>query len=741
MNYIAHINENTQAKQTVDEHLLNTAALCRDYAIAPMKEAAYNIGLLHDIGKYQPSFQKRIAGSKMQVEHSGPGAQAAMEYYGNNNFIRMLSAYCIAGHHGGLPNGGNPNDTEDMNTLYARLQRSFEDYSLWQQEVKLQKFPDTKLVLNLTQTQTRFANRAEGIACLNEKFAFWTKYCFSCLVDADCTDTADFCGTNYNKRLVSDFSACLAQVNDKLNGFQPVTPLQKARSKIQQQVYDNKADADIYLMNMPTGSGKTLCSVKFALEKAIRLQKRHIIYIIPFNSIIDQTALEFEAIFGKHAEILRHQSTFTYEKTADDEDYKVYAMYAAENWNADFIITTAVQFFESLASNKRQKLHKMHNMADSILIFDEAHMLPINYLAPCLQAIVFITKYLNSKAVLLTATMPDYQGLIERCVLDKAAVVNLVQGKKDFAAFKKCRYQFIGNQSHEQLLMRAAAYPSSLIIVNKRSTARELYKLAAGKKYHLSTYMTAVDRQRVIKEIKDELQKLAADYPNQQQIPDDRKIIVIATSLIEAGVDLDFYTVFRELNGLDNILQAGGRCNREGKRPMADVYIFIAADNKTRPENIRANITKGVINDYQEIDSPEAIAAYYKALFSINEKEISQNFISNMASGPFSLPFADYAARFKFIEDKTVALAIDRDASSSELIAALRSNGKTNMRELQKYTCTIYKYELNYLLEQGAVSDYGSGIYCLTNSDYYNENTGIELEGHDYYFEEGCCTL
>lgn len=738
MKYIAHINENTNAEQAVSEHLQNTAALCREYAIAPMKETAYNIGLLHDIGKYQPSFQKRIFGNKIQVEHSGPGAQAAMEYYGNNRFLKLLSAYCIAGHHGGLPNGGNPNDTEDMSTLYGRLQRSFEDYSVWRQEVKLQNFAHVELAKHLAQDC--LANGKLQRDFLNEKFAFWTKYCFSCLVDADCTDTADFCGTNYNQRLVSDFSACLAQVNDKLNGFQPVTPLQKARSKIQRQVYDNNADADIYLMNMPTGSGKTLCSVKFALEKAIRLQKRRIIYIIPFNSIIDQTALEFESIFGKHTEILRHQSTFTYEKTEDDEDYKAYAMYAAENWNADFIITTAVQFFESLASNKRQKLRKMHNMADSILIFDEAHMLPVNYLVPCLQAIVFITKYLNSKAVLLTATMPDYQALIERCASDKATVSDLVQDKSAFAAFKKCRYNFIGAQSHEQLLMLAAAPPSSLIIVNKRSTARELYKLASGKKYHLSTYMTAIDRQRVIKEIKKELQKLSAEYPPNQPIPDDRKIIVIATSLIEAGVDLDFYTVFRELNGLDNILQAGGRCNREGKRPMADVYIFTAADCKACKEDIRANITKGVINDYQEIDSPEAIAAYYRALFNVQEQAISKNLISQMAPSPFILPFADYAAKFKFIEDKTVALAIEQDESSSKLIDALRFNGKTNMRELQKYTCTIYKYELNYLLEQGAAKDYG-GVYCLTNKDYYNKNTGIELEGHDYYFDEGGFSL
>ena len=739
MNYIAHINKESNTEQSVREHLYNTADLCRDYAVASMKEVAYNIGLLHDIGKYQPSFQKRITGSKIQVEHSGPGAQSVIDYYRQNNFIALLSAYCIVGHHGGLPNGGNPNDTEDMSTFYGRIKRRFENYSIWQQEVRLQKFSHEELVKCLLQDC--FSNSKPELDFINEIFAFWTKYCFSCLVDADSTDTADFCGTNYNKKLVSNFSACLMRVNDKLNSFRAVTLLQKARSKIQRQVYDNQENADIYCLNMPTGSGKTLCSVKFALEKAIRLQKQRIIYIIPFNSIIDQTALEFESIFGKDAEILRHQSTFTYEKTEDNEDYKSYAMHAAENWNADFIITTSVQFFESLASNKRQKLRKMHNMANSILIFDEAHMLPINYLAPCLQAIVFITKYLNSKAILLTATMPDYKMLMNHCTFGDKTVVDLIQDKSDFTAFKKCRYKFIDRQSYEQLLVLARQAPSVLIIVNKRKSARELYKLADGQKYHLSTYMTSVDRQRVIKEIKEALRRLAIDYPDGQQVPYDRRIVVIATSLIEAGVDLDFYTVFRELAGLDNILQAGGRCNREGKRPMADVYIFTADEQNASKEDIRANITRGIIKGYQEIDCPMAIAAYYKALFSIKEQDCRKNLISNMTSQIFSLPFADYAASFKFIDSKTVALVIEQDAASKRLMDALRFSGKTNMRELQKYACTIYKYELNCLLEQGVIESYESGVYCLSNNDYYDSNLGINLEGNDYYIEEGGCIL
>ena len=735
MNYIAHINKETGAEQSIKEHLCNTADLCRNYAVEPMKDVAYNIGALHDIGKLQRSFQLRIAGKNIQVEHSTPGAQAAVAYYQSNRFIALLIAYCIAGHHGGLPNGGNPNDTEDMCTLYGRLKRSFEDYSAWQQQIKLLQFPHAKLVKSLVQDCSSCGKALADF--INEKFAFWVKYCFSCLVDADSTDTSDFCGTNYNRRLVSNFSACLALVNDKLNSFQPVTPLQKARSKIQRQVYDNQTDADIYCLNMPTGSGKTLCSVKFALEQAIRLQKRRIIYIIPFNSIIDQTALEFESLFGKDAELLRHQSTFTYGDTEDKDSYKAYAIHAAENWNADFIITTAVQFFESLASNKRQKLRKMHNMADSILIFDEAHMLPVNYLAPCLQAIAFITKYLNSKAVLLTATMPDYKALMKRCTFGEKTVVDLVNDKSDFSSFKKCRYNFIGKQSYEQLIMLAGQSPSALVIVNKRKTARALYRLACGKKYHLSTYMTSFDRQRVIKEIKEALSKLADDYPGGRQVPDDRKILVVATSLIEAGVDLDFHTVLRELAGLDNILQAGGRCNREGKRPMADVYIFTADDQDGRKEDIRTNITRGIIKDYQDIDCQQAIEAYYDALFSIKNEDCKNNLISSMASQLFSLPFADYAAGFKFIDSQTVALVIERDDTSKQLLASLRVNGKADVRKLQKYTCTIYKYELDCLLEQGVVEVFDNGIYCLANADYYDVDLGIKLQGGDYYIEEG----
>lgn len=247
---------------------------------------------------------------------------------------------------------------------------------------------------------------------------------------------------------------------------------------LQEQAYRNSTkDAHIYLINMPTGSGKTLASAKIALQRAIAKKKKRIIYVIPYNSIIDQTAEVFEKLFGNNLEILRHQSTFSYDEKVDlNEDYREAAKIAVENWDAPFIITTAVQFFESIYSNKRGKLRKLHNMADSILIFDEAHMMPQDYLQPCLQGIAYITKYLNSEAVFLTATMPDFEKLLKLYAPANNRIENLIKDKTLFEKFQKCQYINMGKVSPEGLLAKSEKYPSRLIIVNKKKNARQLFR-------------------------------------------------------------------------------------------------------------------------------------------------------------------------------------------------------------------------------------------------------------------------
>lgn len=729
--FIAHINENTGAEQSVAAHCENTAERAAQFSIEPLRDVVYAAGLLHDIGKYQPAFQAHIKGKDIRVEHSVCGAKVAGEKY--ENALALLLQYCIAGHHSGLPDGGNRAvDTADMATLSGRLNRETEDFSAYEQEITLPAIDmdafHTFLLCNCTSRQQ-----------LYEKFAFVTRYCFSCLTDADSLDTAEFCGAPPNRELTADFKDCLQRLDAKLQGFPARTPLQKARAVLQAQVYQKAgADANIFLMNMPTGSGKTLCSMKFALQRAIKFHKRRIIYIIPYNSIIDQTAAEFENLFGDCATVLRHQSSFSYDDLDIEEDYRVQLKSSAENWNAQIIITTAVQFFESVYANRRGKLRKLHNTADSILIFDEAHLMPVDFLQPCLQAVTHITDTLNSEAVFLTATMPNFEKLLQTYAPPSGKIVNLITDYTPFAAFQKCSYINLGAISEETLLQKALQSPSTLVVVNTKKEAQALYTASMSmfkNTYHLSTYMTALDRKRVIEEIKAALTKLEADFPSLQDVPDERKIFVVSTSLIEAGVDLDFCSVFRQLAGLDNLLQTGGRCNREGKRQNAEAFVFTFEHEAGKiTKNIRAEITKGLLTEFSDITSAECIDAYFERLFFLNKDKITQHRITNTCEDFHALPFATYARDFQLIKSDAVSLVVPRDTDCAALLSELRVKGFTNYRALQKYTCSIYESELADLQSQGAVENL-NGVWCLTNRGYYDANFGIRFEATDYFIE------
>lgn len=725
--YIAHINENDKSVQSVREHCLSTARLAEEYSVEQLKRVVFCMGVLHDIGKYQQSFQYKITSKKnIRVEHSTCGAIAAKEKY--NNALSLIMQYCIAGHHSGLPDGGNIKDTGDMPTLCGRLNRSFEDYSAYESELTLPDIDEKQF--NEFLTKDCYSEKD-----IVEKFSFLTRYCFSCLTDADSNDTAQFCNGTKDTELVSDFEKSLEKINHKLSSFSCTTELQKSRSLIQQQVYDKASvDSEIYLMNMPTGSGKTLCSMKFALERAIKTGKRRIIYVIPYNSIIDQTAEQFEDLFGNDAQILRHQSSFSYDDLDLEEDYKNILRHAAENWNAQIIITTAVQFFESVYANKRSKLRKMHNMADSIIVFDEAHLMPQNYLQPCLRAISYITRILNSEAIFLTATMPDFHKLITEYSLPDSKITNLIDDTSLFEKFNKCSFVNSGYMSAENLIVKAHENPSTLIVVNHKSTAREIYSLCSGKKFHLSTYMSAYDRKNTINEIKAELSRLEKDYPDFENVPDDKKITVVSTSLIEAGVDLDFYCVFRELSGLDSVLQAGGRCNREGKRDKAEVYIFsLDSEKSSVSSNDRANILKGLLSEYSDISCPESIKSYYDRMFFINKDNITKNSISEQCSGIRSIPFSTYD--ISIIDNNTVSVVVEIDDESRRLIRDIKATGFCNHRKLQKYAFSVSRREFESLFKQNAVDDYKSGIWCLKSSDYYNKNIGVLFEAKDHFID------
>lgn len=730
--YIARINDNNEI-QSLQEHSVGVANISSNFSVKFFKALVFNTGLYHDIGKYQKSFQEKIQGKEIAVEHSICGAQVSVKEYNECKCLAgMMMAYCIAGHHSGLPNGGFPNDDEEMSTLYGRLKRQSDDYNVYKKELVPQEV-DVKKLLEFILTD-----------CLNDKslvmdkLAFMIRYVFSCLTDADTVDSARFCGVELESPLYTSFAACLQKINRQFDMFDCKTELQKKRSVIQQQVFDNIGKkGNIYIINMPTGSGKTLCSVKFALEKAVREGKKRIIYVIPYNSIIDQTASVFEDMFGSDMQLLRHQSTFSYmDEGKYTSAYAMKAKYNTENWQADFIITTAVQFFESLWAYKKAKLRKVHNMADSIIIFDEIHKLPMQCLKPCLQAVACLTKYLNSEAVFMTATMPDFRSLMKKYTFDNVSLIDLVTNKDDFSAFRKCRYTYMPLQGIEDIIQHSLQFPSTLVVVNKKRVARDFYQLYTGEKYHLSTYMTARDRKSTIAKIKNRLQQLSHDYPDMLNVPPERRIHVVSTSLIEAGVDLDFYTAYRELNNLDSILQTGGRCNREGNRKYGEVFVFETMETRSQISRIESSITRGILKEFADIDSEECVSEYYRRLYEYYDANISKMGLSgeNASLDALSIPFRDIDLHM--IDSPTISLIVPQDDICARQVETLRCTGIAKFRLLQQYACNVYAYELKNLVEQGVAKNY-NGIDCLIDMKYYDENIGVLFEGGDYIIDGG----
>lgn len=730
--YLAHYNKENKKKQTIKEHSYNVANMAQSFSIDILKPIVYTIGLAHDIGKYANRFQERINGNySIKFQHSPCGAielgKLCIDDLSRN--MTYMLQYCIAGHHTGLPDGGNITDTKDKNTLQGILKKDNymgeQNYSSYINELNL-----TLPVYNdfLQYIMNNIKNDKKEFI---ESYAFFTRYVFSCLTDADYIDSEQSMINNrYNYRKTindykCDFRKALSCVNNKLKSFIHDTELKRARNKLQTQAFRNakNSNAEINLLNMPTGSGKTLCSVKIALEKCIKLHKKRIIYVIPYTSIIDQTAKEFRELFGNHIDIIEHHCNHFFENCESTETLNKYThKLATENWDAPFIITTNVQFFESVYSNKSSRLRKMHNMSDSIIVFDEIHMLPLEYLQPCLRCISYITKNLNSVAFLMSATLPDYTKYANKYWYN-STVAKLITNTKDFKYFEKCKYYNLGMTNIDKLLDISNPHRSSLIIVNTKKLAYDIYNKIHGKKYHLSTRMTLNDRTKTIRKIRKSLRN-------------GEKITVVSTSLVECGVDFDFDAVFRQMSGLDNIIQSAGRCNRDGRYTYGDVYIFeLEEEHRYFNNQIGIGLVKDLIRnlpDFNDITNIETVRKYYDKLFNINEQDIEHNTIYKKDMEINEIPFKSYSEHFRFINTTECAIVINNYKKVDKLLQKASTGNRNAIRQLKKYTVSIRNNidsnttEFNIALNNGLITNYkDSGIYVLTDTDLYSQKTGL----------------
>ncbi|MCI7766791.1 MAG: CRISPR-associated helicase Cas3' [Oscillospiraceae bacterium] len=456
------------------------------------------------------------------------------------------------------------------------------------------------------------------------------------------------------------------------------------------------------------------------MEKAVRSGKRRIIYVIPYTSIIEQTADIFESIFGDVLPVVQHHSNYCPD---DDDENGLTAdklKKVCENWDAPLIITTNVQFFQSFYHRKSSRLRKLHNIADSVIVFDEVHMMPIPFLQPCIRAVGYAVRYLGSEAFFLSATMPDFGELFEKYAKG-CGYGELISDKSDFKAFRNSSICFLGQVTWESLSQKAEEHDSLLIIVNSRKAACRLYEMYRDpdrKVYCLSTYLTPHDRSRLIGEIREALKN-------------EERLTVISTSLIEAGVDLDFETVYREITGIDSILQSAGRCNREGKRKNSVTHVFIGENGMPNRDElgVRAEISRSLLESGCDIADPKCISEYYSRLYGKFEDVIRSNTISAGVKRLDNIPFRDYSEKFdRMIDGDSIGIVIPCD-ENRELQERLSRGNMSAVRWLQKYTASVHFNEFADMLERGIINDCGSGIYCLTDPDCYSSDRGLDTEG------------
>ncbi len=708
--FLAHKSEDKRV-QTIQAHLNGTADLCARFAAAfGAEEQGRLAGLAHDLGKYSAAFQRRLEGSPEHVDHATAGAAECCK------MNQASAAFAVAGHHGGLPDGGGQGDHYENTTFYGRMKKAamgkLEPYEAWQEDIQLPPAPQPAL------------------SSLPEEM-FFTRMLYSCLVDADFLDTEAFMAGREQTRGGGDPIAVLEnRLQSYVSGwFPPKTDLNRERCAMLERCmeYGERQSTGLFTLTIPTGGGKTVASLAFALRHARTHNLRRIIYVIPYTSIIEQTAQVFRNILGDE-NVLEHHSGVLYDIKDEARPENARLSRATENWDMPVVVTTAVQFFESLFANRSSQCRKLHNLAQSVIIFDEAQMLPVPYLRPCAFAIAQLVKRYGVSAVLCTATQPALDGVFREFLPDRPAEELCPSEVFHQEIFRRVTFRREGKLSWGAVAGQISRHQQALCIVNSRKSAQTVYNLLdRDGAFHLSTLMYPAHRKSILNEIRSRLE-------------DGRPCRVVSTSLIEAGVDVDFPAVFREEAGLDSILQAAGRCNREGNRPAGESIVTVFRGETPPPDLFEIPVTAGrrALNRYDQPDSPEAIRYYFQELLDLKGPEaLDQKQILAMMEPDYApfMPFRKIAEQFHLIDSETKTVYIPL-GKGEQLIQRLHSGERDRalFRALGQYGVSVYPQHFAALDLAGDLEVLEDGSAVLTNLALYDSNTGLSLTADDGRF-------
>ena len=693
--YYAHIRGDG-TPQTVSAHLEGTAQRCESFAACfGQARRGRLLGMAHDIGKNSEAFQKRLQGGP-KVDHATAGALEC-EKAGE-----LFMGGCVIGHHGGLPNFGNRRDLPGEPTLIGRLKKgksgAIPPYS-WQGQLE----------------------RGIPAPAFQDNFSYslWIRMLYSCLVDADYLDTEAFM-TETSRTQYDSIPALSKRLEAYIAPWFPASnPLNAYRCQILEQCQRAaSAPKGIFSLTVPTGGGKTVSSLAFALRHAAMHGMARVIYVIPYTSIIEQNARVFRDILGEE-NVVEHHCGAQCDEDEELSQAKLQQRLASENWDAPVIVTTAVQFFESLYSNLPSKCRKLHNIANSVIIFDEAQMLPGAQLKPCVGAIANLVSHFGATAVLCTATQPVLEDLLQSFCPALRVTELCPQTGEIYEKLRRVKYQNGGLLTNEALGAALAERQQVLCIVNTRKLAQDIFALLPEEgRFHLSTLMYPKHRTAVLKTIR---ARLARGLPCR----------VVSTSLIEAGVDVDFPAVYRQMTGLDSLIQAAGRCNREGKRPADDSLVtYFEAEQAAPPlQQLSIAAAREVLRKEPDVASPETIRAYFSFWRSLVGEQLDKSdAVAHLRNGMQGclLPFQTVAESFHMIDQSTKAVYLPLDAGEALCQRLLDgAASRQDYRRAGQYAVNVYDAHYQELLLSGDVTPLDEGGGVLTNLSLYDAEQGL----------------
>ena len=796
MTYIAHTRENSDEIQTLKDHLLNSKKYAEKYGeILAIPHVTGLVGLIHDLGKYRQEFQKYIkdptTAKRGSIDHASFGAifiKNKVSQITNNDedisykIFGEIVSNAICSHHNSLGLKDYLNARlispycerlDKFNDDPVKMQELQQAVMHFYREVMSEEEFNQYLKLALQEFKQLFV-RLQSRDDLLDALYFAGQFVYSCLLDADRTDTALF---SFNQTAVEYhyeeiFESYYNKLLKNIKQFDQSSAINRARSEMSDEcdAFAEQTDG-IYRLSIPTGGGKTLASLRYGLKHAVKTKKKHIIYVLPYITIIEQNAQVIRKMLNGNAKnttyILEFHSNVSNDLKDDDLEAEKTIRLAEDNWDSPIVITTMVQFLNSVYARSTINRRRFHNLCDSVIIFDEVQKLPLKTISMFNKLLNFLSMTGKSDIVLCTATQPAFDSLTSGTSLQISKQSEMISNLPErIQQFKRVKiidrtrkngadYQLSAGEAAKMIIEAAKEQGSVLAIFNTISATTEVFEKVKDQiqdhVYILTTRMCPDHRKRIIHEIKD-------------QLKNGRSVICISTALIEAGVDISFSCIFRSLCGLDSIVQSAGRCNRNAERKFGTVNLILMdqdTEKLNRLPEIKSGkeIVQGMLSDGYSADSfleDATIKHYFQILYRNADKEyavsdqgyqlsladcidgvqLMQKYQTEFHTAPKTIEFSSsetIARNFEVIDEDTVSL-IAPYGSGKEIIADLNSeDGFNQLKQLMKlaqpYLIGLYRNKVKELIDKGAIIAFGdeyhqTQIFAIRD-DYYDENVGL----------------